>query len=85
MVSSREPIQWPPHSLDLSPCDFYLRAYLDAEVFKQRPRTLEDFKTAAEEEIVQITTTTPDKFVRNFHERLNMCIAREGYYSEDIT
>lgn len=84
VVSLHEPIPWPPRSPDLSPCDFYLWGYLKAEVFKHRPRTLVDLKTAIEEEIAQITSTTLEKVMRNFHERLNMCVARQGHHLQDI-
>lgn len=84
VVSLREPIQWPTHSPDLSPWDFFLWGYLKAEVFKHCPRTLEDLTTAIEEGVAQITPAILQKFGRKFYKRLNMCIARQCHHLNDI-
>ena len=39
-------IGWPPHSPDLTPCDFFLWGYLKPNVYEQCPRTLEALKEA---------------------------------------
>jgi hypothetical protein len=33
---------WPPHSLDLTPCDFYLWGRLQYKAYKTNPHTLEE-------------------------------------------
>jgi hypothetical protein len=54
VVSLNEAVSWPPSSPDLSPCDFFLWGYLKAEVFKHRPRSLDQLKEAIQEEWLQI-------------------------------
>jgi hypothetical protein len=83
VVSLHEAVPWPPRSPDLSPCDFFLWGYLKAEVFKHRPRSLDQLKEAIQEEIEGIS---PDMLVRvmeNFQERPQMCIGRHGHHLDD--
>ena len=47
MVMSKvlmEKIQWPPHSQDLSPPDFFLWRYLKGKTYANKPRTLLQLK-----------------------------------------
>jgi hypothetical protein len=83
-VTPLYPVLWPPRSPDLSPCDFFLRGYLKAEVFKHRPWSLDQLKEAIQDEIEGIS---PDMLVRvmeNSQERLQMCIGRHGHLLDDI-
>jgi hypothetical protein len=54
VVSLHEAVPWPPRSPDLSPCDFFLWGYLQAEVFKHRPWSLDQLKEAIQEERLQM-------------------------------
>ena len=84
VISLRQDISWPPRSPDLSPCDFFLWGYLKAEVFKHRPRTIEELKEAIVEAIAGIDGGMLARVMENFRERLQMCIAREGRHLDDI-
>jgi hypothetical protein len=54
VVSLHEAVPWPLRSPDLSPCDFFLWGYLQAEVFQHRPRSLDQLKEAIQEERLQM-------------------------------
>ena len=41
VFSLRGDIGWPPRSLDLTPCDFFLWGYVKSKVYEHRPSTLE--------------------------------------------
>lgn len=84
LISLRENITWPPRSPDLSPCDYFLWGYLKAEVFKHRPRTIQELKEAIREEISAIPLDMLTKVMENFRERLHMCVARQGNHLDDI-
>ncbi|KAL4096725.1 hypothetical protein QTP88_021620 [Uroleucon formosanum] len=77
LVSLRENITWPPRSPDLSPCDYFLWGYLKAEVFKHRPRTIEELKKTIREEISMIPLDMLAKVMENFRERLQMGISSD--------
>ena len=84
VVSLREAVPWPPRSPDLSPRDFFLWGYLKAEVFKHRPRSLDQLKEAIREEIEEISPDMLARVMENFQERLQMCIGRQGHHLDDI-
>ncbi|CAI6345148.1 unnamed protein product [Macrosiphum euphorbiae] len=84
LISLRENITWPPRSPDLSPCDYFLWGYLKAEVFKHRPRTIEELKVAIRQEISAIPLDMLARVMDNFRERLYMCVARQGNHLDDI-
>ncbi|CAK9810866.1 Mariner Mos1 transposase [Anthophora plagiata] len=84
VISLHEAVQWPPCSPDLSPCDFFLWGYLKAEVFKDRPTSLNQLKEAIQEEIEGISSDMLARVMQNFQERLQMCIGRQGHHLDDI-
>jgi len=84
LISLREDVAWPPRTSDLSPRDFFLWGYLKAEIFKYRPRTLEELKETIREKIARIPKDMPVRVMENFQERLHMCVARQGHHLDDI-
>lgn len=66
----------PPRFPDSSLCDFLWYPTYKAEVFKDHSRTLDQLKEAMQEEIEAIM---PNMLW------LQMCIARHGRHSKDIT
>ena len=44
-------VPWPPRTLDLSTCDFFLWRYLKSRVYTHKPRTLSDLKAVIRQEI----------------------------------
>jgi hypothetical protein len=84
VVSLHEAVPWPLRSPDLSPCDFFLWGYLKAEVFKHRPRTLDQLKEAIQEETEGIAPDVLVRVLENFQERLYMCIGHQGHHLDDI-
>jgi hypothetical protein len=62
----------------VNPCDYFLWGYLKAEVFKHRPRTIEELKEAIRQEISAIPLDMLAKVMENFRERLHMSVARQG-------
>lgn len=43
-IGRRGPLEWPPRSPDLAPCDFFLWGYLKQRVYKTRPSTLAELR-----------------------------------------
>ena len=76
--------QWPPHSPDLTPCDFFLWGYLKAKVYEQRPQTLKALKEAIQREVAAITPEMILKVMDNYRERLHQCINIQGRHLSDV-
>jgi len=54
LISCFGDVPWPPHSPNLSTCDFFLWGYLKTRVYTHKPSTLNDLKEAIRQEICPI-------------------------------
>ena len=70
VISPFGDLPWPPRSLDLSMCDFYLWGFLKSRVYAGKPRTLGELKTTIRENIREIGEETLVKVEANFRNRL---------------
>ena len=84
LVSLRGDIGWPARSPDLTPWDFLLWGYLNAEVYKHRPQTLKALKDAIREEVAAIPPEMTNIVMENFSERLLQFIANNGRHLNDV-
>ena len=69
-LGRRGPHEWPPRSPDLTPCDFYLWGYTKEEVYKTKPRTLEDLEIRIQQVLNAIPNDILLKVVRSIPGRL---------------
>ena len=83
VISLRGDIGWPPHSIDLTPCDFFLWGYVKAKVY-ERPQTLEALKEAIRQEVAAITPEMIRKVMDKYREKLHQCINIQGRHLSDI-
>ena len=66
------------------PFDFFLWGYLKEKVFKHRPRSLEDLKERMKQEIDSIPPELTRRVMKNFRERLQQCVTKDGRHMSDI-
>ena len=69
---------WPPRSLDLSICDFYLWGNLKGEVYSKNPHRIEEWKTNIRNAIAEITQNELAKVAENMSKRPELCIQVHG-------
>jgi len=84
LIPLRGDIGWPARSPYLTPCDFFLRGYLKAEVYKHQPQTLKALKDAIRKEAAAIRPEMTNIVMENFRERLRQCIANNGRHLSDV-
>ena len=84
LISSRDDINWPPHSPDLTPMDFFLWGYLISKVYANKSTSLSHLRENIRHEMAAITESTCRAVIRNFTVRLNECREREGLHLDDI-
>jgi hypothetical protein len=84
-ISLRGDVGWPAHSPDLAPCDFFLWGYLKSKVYTHRPENLQTLKDAIRLEIAAIPPGMTERIMRAFRNRLEECIANDGYHLGEIT
>ena len=76
-------IEWPPRSLDLSPCDFFLWGVLKGRVYRRKPRSIEELKNAITTKISAINSNHCQTVCRSV--TLRRCLAVEGQQFEHLS
>lgn len=77
--------RWPPRSPDLTPLDFFLWGHLKQKVYKDRPfNSVEELEQSIRNHCGKIHATVLRSTLREFYERTNRCIEREGGHTETI-
>jgi hypothetical protein len=64
----------PPHSPDLTTCDFFLWGYLKVQVYQHRLQTFESLKEAITQEVAAIPPEITRRVMEKYREKLNQCI-----------
>ena len=54
IIALNQPVEWPPRSPDLTPCDFFLWGYLKSKVYTSPPATIDDLIQQIEREVEAI-------------------------------
>jgi len=70
LISRFGDVPWPPRSLNLSVCDFFLWGYLKSHVHTHKPRMLNDLKEAIRQEIRPIDRQLLACVMDDFQKRL---------------
>jgi hypothetical protein len=75
---------WPPGSLDRTPPDFYLWGAAKYAVYRDRPRKLNELKTAITAYIRNISQTDLQKVFANKTERVQACMDARGHHFQHL-
>jgi hypothetical protein len=84
LISLCSDVEWPAHSPDLAPCNFFLWGYFKSKVYTHRPENFQALKDAIDWEIATIPPAMTEQVVRAFRNRLEECIANDGQPLGDI-
>ena len=84
LIARGEVIEWPPHSPDLTPPDFFLWGHLKSEVFKEGPKTIADLKQAVEQAVRRIRVVTCRSVMGSARKRAEMCLQQNGSHLEQV-
>lgn len=75
---------WPPYSPDLTPCDYFLWGHLKNNIYRNRPTTIEELKSAVHVWINTIDATTLRNVADGFISRVRKLIEVEGGHIEHL-
>ena len=84
IIALNRPVEWPPRSPDLTPCDFFLWGYLKSKVYTSPPETIDDVIQRIERE-VEALKRNPRLIRRAVHDmirRVNLCVENDGRHFE---
>jgi hypothetical protein len=75
---------WPSRSPDLTPADFYLWGAAKSAVYRDRPRTINELKTAITAFIRNISQADLQKVFAKKIKRVQACIDARGHHFQHI-
>jgi hypothetical protein len=75
---------WPPRSPDLTPRDFYLWGAAKSAAYRDRPRTLNELKTAITAFIRNISQADLQNVFANKIKRVQACIDARGHHFQHL-
>jgi len=75
--------QWPAHSPDLNPCDYFLWGYLKSRVYNPIPKDLTELRSNLEREVKNLSKNVLKSTFLNFKKRLNLVISANGGHFEN--
>ena len=84
IVAMNHPVEWPPRSPDLTPCDYFLWGFLKGKVFVTPPRDLGDLRARIVEAVDALRQDRGmiRRVVRSMRSRAQTCIERDGGHVE---
>jgi hypothetical protein len=83
-ISPRKSLRrlWPPRSLDLSVCDFYLWENLKGKVYRNTPRTAAALQHEIMNVVASISADELQRFSQGFLRRCEACLRATGNHFE---
>ena len=87
MIALNHPVEWPPRSPDLTPCDFFLWGYLKDKVYTSVPRNLQDLRARIIQHEVEVLRNDPAmvrRAVADMRRRCGLCVERGGGHVESV-
>jgi hypothetical protein len=75
---------WPPHSPDLNPCDFFLWGFLKDKIFQQRVTSLDMLQERIRTVLTEVDISVCKRVVQNFTLRFRSVIKLKGGHMEHI-
>jgi hypothetical protein len=75
-------IPWPPHSPDLTMCDFFLWGYIKSLVYRRKLENVEEMKAAIIHAFARVTDEMREKAALDHRRRLAKCQQLDGGHVE---
>lgn len=84
IISRNCPVNYPPRSCDLTPCDFFLWGYVKSQVYADNPTTIEQLKINIERAIGEIQPNLCEKVMENWTNRMRYVRRSRGAHLNDV-
>lgn len=77
-------IKWPARSPDLTPLDFFFWGYLRSQIYRTRPKTIEELLNRITNSVETITDDMLDRVRDNIEQRILLCQVAQGDHFEQF-
>lgn len=75
-------MHWPPRSPDLNPLDFFQWGYTRSDIYRVRPRNIEELKQKIRQNFSTVTPNMLANVQRHMEQRIVLCYAADGAHIE---
>ena len=82
VISRRAETQWPAHSPDLSPLDYWFWSVMQSAVYKMKPKDLQELQNVVNNAASQIDEEEIRRSIANFSIRAQKCHQNKGGHFE---
>ena len=84
VIALHLPVEWPPRSPDLTPCDYFLWGYLKDKVYRTPPQDINDLrrKIQLEADALRGNPELIRRVAREMRRRSDLCVLRNGGHVE---
>ena len=82
VISRRAVTQWPAHSPDLSPLDYWFWSVMQSAVYKMKPKDLQELQNVVNSAASQIDEEEIRRSIANFSIRAQKCYQNKGGHFE---
>jgi hypothetical protein len=82
-IGRRGPIEWPPRSPDLTPCDFFLWGWLKERVYRDQPASVSQLREKIQAACAQLSKDMCSEVCRSVPHRFEQCCDRQGRHLFD--
>lgn len=83
-IGRNGPIEWPPRSPDLAPCDYFLWGHLKSQIYKTRHDNIASLWNAIQEQCGLVRADQLRAVTNSFYNRLGYCLAQNGGLFEHL-
>ena len=86
VIALHLPVEWPPRSPDLTPCDYFLWGFLKDKVCRTPPQDINDLRERIRNEanLLRESPALVRRVVLEMRRRANLCELRNGGHVEKI-
>ena len=78
-------VPWPPRSLDLTSCDFFLWGFIKSKVYSERSATIEELRERIKKAFQEhITVQICRQVLTGYQRRLQRCLENNGGQVETV-
>lgn len=79
-IGRRGPIEWPPRSPDLTPCDFFLWGWLKERIYREPSASIAQLRERIQAACADLSTDLCKEVCRAVPHRFKLCCDRQGQH-----
>ena len=84
VISRNGPVDWPPRSCDITPLDFFLWGHVKAQVYADKPATIEHLEANITSQVHAVRPEVLERVMQNWTDRMGFLKRSRGGHMPEI-